>query len=204
MQWDRRAWRLRGFRAASELRSKASSRLRVACSCERRLHARHRIGGVRGEHLARARPIDQGAVLDKDNISGPLDDVPLTFDGGPRRRSSVSSSPAAMARLESTPARPIVSRSCPAAGQSAASTMECARIRKDAQASPGPQAAKLTTHFRRARNRLLAVHMRRRGTRVSRVVCQSAPKCSRLRTRAPDCGGPTWCGRWLPLPLARL
>ena len=44
-----------------------------------------------------------------------------------------------MARLESTPARPIVSRSRSAAVQSAA-TMECTGMRKDAQPSPSPQA----------------------------------------------------------------
>ena len=45
---------------------------------ERRLHARHRIGGV-GELLARARPVDQRAVLDQDDIGGPLEVAPLTF-----------------------------------------------------------------------------------------------------------------------------
>src|SRR4051812_13048243 len=40
-----------------------------------------------------------------------------------------------MTRLESTPARPIVSRSGSAAGQGAASTMEWTGMRKDAPAS---------------------------------------------------------------------
>ena len=52
---------------------------------------------------------------------------------------------AAIARHESTPARPIVSRSCSAAGPSAASTRKCAGMRKDAQASPGPQAVRPTS-----------------------------------------------------------
>ena len=45
---------------------------------ERRLHARHRIGGV-GELLARAGPVDQLALLHEDDIGGPLEVAPLTF-----------------------------------------------------------------------------------------------------------------------------
>ena len=68
-----------GVRAARELRSRASSRLRVAVLMrERRLHTRHRKGGV-GELLARARPVDQFAVLDQDDIGGPLEVAPPTF-----------------------------------------------------------------------------------------------------------------------------
>ena len=42
------------------------------------MHARHRIGGV-GELLARTGPVDQRAVLNEDDIGGPLDAFPLTF-----------------------------------------------------------------------------------------------------------------------------
>jgi hypothetical protein len=52
----------------------------------------------------------------------------------------VSSSPAAMARDESTPARPIVSRSCSGVGQSVASTMECTGMRKMCQLHGSSQA----------------------------------------------------------------
>ena len=45
---------------------------------QRRLHARHGIGGV-GELLARAGPVDQPALLHQDNIGGPLEIAPLTF-----------------------------------------------------------------------------------------------------------------------------
>ena len=50
-------------------------------------------------------------------------------DGGPSRRSSVSSSTAAMARLESTPARPIVSRCC-SEGRTAAEGTDGTCLRK--------------------------------------------------------------------------
>src|SRR5829696_3532116 len=50
-----------------------------------------------------------------------------------------------MDRFESTPARPIVSRCCSAAGQSAASMVQCTGMGKNAQASPGSQAAKKKT-----------------------------------------------------------
>ena len=47
---------------------------------ERRLHARHRIGGVLDVELfARAGPVDHGAVLNQDNIGSPLEVAPLTF-----------------------------------------------------------------------------------------------------------------------------
>ena len=47
---------------------------------ERRLHARHRIGGVPDmELLARAGPVDYSAVLNEHDIGRPPEVAPLTF-----------------------------------------------------------------------------------------------------------------------------
>jgi hypothetical protein len=140
----------------SELRESCGARPARAseqrCSCRRRLHARHGIGSVVDvELLARTWPVEDRAALNEHDIGDPLDAFPLASDGGPRRRSNVSSSSSAMARHESTPARLIVSRSCSAAGPSAALTgtrVECLGMPKDAQASPSLQAVTLITRFR--------------------------------------------------------
>ena len=87
------------------------------------------------ELLARAGPVDHGAVLNEHDVGRPPEVAALTFGRRTEETQQRLKLPCAMARLESTPARPIVSRSCSAAGQSAASTVECTGMRKDAPAS---------------------------------------------------------------------
>ena len=117
------------------------------------MHARNRIGGV-GELLARAGPVDHCAVLDQDDIGRSLEVAPLTFGQRTKETQQRFKLPCGDGSAASTPARPIVSRSCSAAGQSAASTMECTGMRKDAQASPGPQAVADLEDLRKAADAL--------------------------------------------------
>jgi hypothetical protein len=100
--------------------------------------------------LARAWPVEDSAALNEHDIGGPLDAFPLAFRWWTERRSNVSSSSAPMARQESTPVRPIVSKSGSAAGELAALTgspVECTGMWKDAQASPSPQARDANNAF---------------------------------------------------------
>src|SRR5215207_9863049 len=67
-----------GVRAASELRSRASSRLRAAVLMRASLAGAPWHRGV-GELLAGTGPVDQLALLHEDDIGGPLEVAPLTF-----------------------------------------------------------------------------------------------------------------------------
>ena len=88
-----------------------------------------------------------------------------------------------MARLESTPARPIVSRSCSAAGASAASMMQCPGMREDARPSEGPQAAKLKRRRSQFTWRLAAPTL---TARLKAFLVLAGPRAPRIRWTRRD------------------